>query len=83
MFTERDYSSSEVISSVVAHAVALLKSYVSDLDPELLCKEYPCKDDDKWDALIEGVFDAAQHFVSKYDFLWPVINIVWTPSLSF
>jgi hypothetical protein len=22
----------------------------------------------EWDALIEGVFDAAQHFVSEYDF---------------
>jgi hypothetical protein len=27
-----------------------------------------CKDDYKRDALIEGVFEAAQHFVSKYDF---------------
>jgi hypothetical protein len=40
MFTERDWSSSEVISSIVAHVVALLKSYMPDIDPELLRKEY-------------------------------------------
>jgi hypothetical protein len=41
MLSERDYSSSAVISSVVAHTVALLKSYVPDLDLELLRKDYP------------------------------------------
>jgi hypothetical protein len=41
MLFEHDYSSSTVISSVVAHVVALLKSYVPDLDPELLHKDYP------------------------------------------
>jgi hypothetical protein len=40
MFTERDHSSSEVISLVVAHVVALLNNYVPDLDPELLRKDY-------------------------------------------
>jgi hypothetical protein len=45
MFAERDYSSSEVISLIVKHVVALLKSYVPDVDPELLHKEYRCKDD--------------------------------------
>jgi hypothetical protein len=72
MFAEWDYSSLEVISLVVKHVVVLLKSYMPDVDLELLRKEYQCKDDDEWDALIEGVFDAAQHFVSKYDF--PVAN---------
>jgi chromosome segregation ATPase len=37
MLSECDYSSSMVISLDVAHAVALLKIYVSDLDTELLC----------------------------------------------
>jgi hypothetical protein len=41
MLFKHDYSSSTVISSVVAHVVALLKSYVPDLDPELLHKDYP------------------------------------------
>jgi hypothetical protein len=64
MFTKRDNSLSEAISSDVVHTVTLRKSYAPDLDPELLVKEYRCKDDDEWDALIEGLFDAAQHFVS-------------------
>jgi uncharacterized protein (DUF3084 family) len=51
MFAEWDFSSSEVISSAVAYAVALLKSYTSDLDVELFCKEYQCKDDAERDAL--------------------------------
>jgi hypothetical protein len=66
--TERDYYSSEVISSTVAHVVALLKSYMPNIDPELIRKEYQCKDDDERDALIEGVFDAAKHFIFEYDF---------------
>jgi hypothetical protein len=68
MFAEWDYSSSEVIPSVVVYTVALLKSYVPDLDPELLRKEYQYKDGDEWDAITEGVLDATQHFVSEYDF---------------
>jgi hypothetical protein len=71
MFTERDYSLSEVISSTVAHAVTLLKSYMPDVDPELLRKEYRCKDDDERDALIESAFDAAQHLLYEYDFSMP------------
>jgi hypothetical protein len=51
----------------MAHAVAFLKNYVPDLDLKLLRKEYQCKDDDERDALTEGVFHAAQHFVSQYD----------------
>jgi chromosome segregation ATPase len=47
MLSEHDYSSSTVISSVVAHAVALLKSYVPDLDTKLLCRDYPFDDDDE------------------------------------
>jgi hypothetical protein len=42
MLSERNYSSSIVISSAVACAVALLKSYVSDLD-------------DEWDALKDSL----------------------------
>jgi hypothetical protein len=67
MFAECD-TSSEVIASAVAHIVALLKSHAPDLDPEILHKEYQCKTDANRDALIEGAFYAAQHFVSEYDF---------------
>jgi hypothetical protein len=39
--------------------------------PELLRKEYRCKDDDERDALIESAFDAAQHLLYEYDFSMP------------
>jgi chromosome segregation ATPase len=68
MLSERDYSSSTVISLAVAHVVALLKSYVPNLYPELLRKDYPFEDDDEWDTLIDSVYDTIQYFVSQYDF---------------
>jgi hypothetical protein len=64
MISECDYSSLVVVSSAVAHAVALLKSYVPDLDTELLRWDYPFDDDDERDALMDSVYDTAQHFVS-------------------
>jgi hypothetical protein len=63
-----DCSSSIVISSVVAHEVALVKSYIPDLDLELLHKDYPFEDDEERDTLIDNVFETAQYFVSQYDF---------------
>jgi hypothetical protein len=70
MVAERDYSSTAVISSVVAHAVVLLKSYTLHLDPELLRKDYPFGNDkeQEWDALINCMYDIAQYFTSQYDF---------------
>jgi hypothetical protein len=68
MLSEHDYSSLVVISLAVAHIVALLKSYMSDLDTELLHRDYPFNDDDERDALIDSVYDTTQHFVSQYDF---------------
>jgi hypothetical protein len=62
MLSERDYSSSAMISLVVAHAVALLKSYLHDLDTELLHRDYPFDDDEEWDTLIDSVYDTPQHF---------------------
>jgi hypothetical protein len=62
-----DYSSSAVLSSTVAHAVALLKSHTPNLDRELLHRDFPFADDE-WDALIDSVYDTTQHFVSQYDF---------------
>jgi hypothetical protein len=57
-----------VISSMMAHAVALLKSYAPDLDIKLLRRDIPFDDDEEWDALIDSVYDTAQHFMSQYDF---------------
>jgi hypothetical protein len=68
MFTERDTSSSEVMALAVAHTVGLLKSYVPDLDLELLHKEYQCETDAERDVLVDGTFDASQHFMFSYDF---------------
>jgi hypothetical protein len=53
-----------VISSVVAHVVALLKSHAPDLVTELLHRDFPIADDEEWDALIDSVCDTAHHFVS-------------------
>jgi hypothetical protein len=68
MLSEHDYSSLAVISSMVALAVALLMSYVLDLDIELLHRDYPFEDDDEQDTLIDSMYETAQHFVSQYDF---------------
>jgi hypothetical protein len=68
MLSKHDYSSSEVISSAMAHVVALLKSYVPDLGTELLRRDYPLDNDDEQDTLIDSVYDTAQFFVSQNDF---------------
>jgi hypothetical protein len=57
-----------MISSVVAHAVALLKIYSFDLNLELLHRDFPFDDEEERDALIDSVYDTAQHFVFQYDF---------------
>jgi hypothetical protein len=54
--SERDYSSSTMISLAVAHAMVLLKSHTPDLDRELLRRDYPFDDDEERDTLIESVF---------------------------
>jgi hypothetical protein len=56
----------------VAHAVALLKSHMSDLDTEQLCRDCLFDDDEEQDPQIDCVYDTAQHIVSQYDF--SVIN---------
>jgi hypothetical protein len=66
--SEHDYSSSAVISSVVANAMALLKSHTPDLDTEQLQRDFPFDNDEERDALIDNVCDTAQHFMSQYDF---------------
>jgi hypothetical protein len=59
MLSEHNYSSSMVISSAVAHAVALLKSHTLDLDIELLHRDFLYADDEERDALIDSVYDTA------------------------
>jgi hypothetical protein len=66
--SERNLSSSAVISSTVAHAVAPLKSHTLDLDTEQLRRDFPFDNDEERDVLVESVYDTTQHFVSQYDF---------------
>jgi hypothetical protein len=66
--SEHDYSSSAVISSVVAHAVALLKSHTPNFDTEHPQRDFPFDNDEEQDALIDNVYDTAQYFMSQYDF---------------
>jgi hypothetical protein len=56
-----------MISSAVAHAVALFKNHLPDLNMKLLCQNFTV-DDVKRETLVSRAFDAAQDFVSSYDF---------------
>jgi hypothetical protein len=56
-----------MISSVVAHAAALFKNHLPELNMELLCQDFTV-DDAEHETLVSSTFDAAQDFVSSYDF---------------
>jgi hypothetical protein len=56
-----------MISSAVAPAAALLKNHLLDLNMELLRKDFTV-DDAEREILVSSAFDAAQDFVSSYDF---------------
>jgi hypothetical protein len=64
---KRDFSSSAVISSVMAHAMALVKNHVPDFDTEILRRGFSI-DEAEREALVDSVYNTAQHFVSLYDF---------------
>jgi hypothetical protein len=68
MLSEHDYSSSVVISSAMAHTVALLKIHTPDLETKQLRRDFLFDNNEERDALIDNVYDTAQHFVSQYDF---------------
>jgi hypothetical protein len=52
---------------MVAHAAALFKNHLPDLNMELLCQDFTV-DDVEHETLVSSAFDAAQDFVSSYDF---------------
>jgi hypothetical protein len=52
-----------VISLAVAHAVALFKNHLPDLDMEILHKDFII-DDTTHETLVASAYDAAQDFVS-------------------
>jgi hypothetical protein len=62
VLSKRDFSSSTVISSAVANAMALVKNHMPKFDTEVLRKDLT-------------IDDTAQHFVSLYDFsVLPELN---------
>jgi hypothetical protein len=67
VLSEREDSSVLMISMAVANAMTLLKSYLPDLDVELLRKDFTI-DEAKREALTSGAYDAAHEFASSYDF---------------
>jgi hypothetical protein len=64
---KREWSTNMMISSAVAHTVALFKNHLPDLNMEILRQDFTV-DDAEREALVSSVFDAAQDFVSSYDF---------------
>jgi hypothetical protein len=56
-----------MISSAVAHAAALFKNHLPNLNMELLRQDFTV-DDAECETFVSSAFDAAQDFVSSYDF---------------
>jgi paraquat-inducible protein B len=65
--SKREDSFNMMISSVVSHAAALFKNHLSDLNMALLRQDFTV-DDAEHETLVSNAFDAAQDFVSSYDF---------------
>jgi hypothetical protein len=56
-----------MISTVVANAMALLKSHLPDLGVELLRKDFTVEEAER-EALTSGTYDDVHEFASSYDF---------------
>jgi hypothetical protein len=56
-----------MISSAVAHTAALFKNHLPDLNMKILHQDFTV-DDAEREALVFSAFDAAQDFVSSYNF---------------
>jgi hypothetical protein len=65
--SKHESSFNVMISSAVAHAAALFKNHLPDLNMELLCQDFTV-DDAEHETLVSQTFDVAQDFVSSYDF---------------
>jgi hypothetical protein len=65
--SKRESSFNTMISSAVAHAAVLFKNHLPDLNMEPLCQDFTM-DDAELETLVSNAFDAAQDFVSSYDF---------------
>jgi hypothetical protein len=51
----------------VAHTAALFKNYLPDLNMKILRQDFTVNNAER-KALVSSAFDAAQDFVSSYDF---------------
>jgi hypothetical protein len=65
--SKRESSLNMIISLAVEHDAALFKTHLIGLNMELLRQDFTV-DDAKRETLVSSVFDAAQDFVSSYDF---------------
>jgi paraquat-inducible protein B len=65
--SKHESSFNMMISSMVAHATTLFKNHLPDLNMELLRQDFTV-DNVERETLVSSVFDAAQDFVSSYDF---------------
>jgi hypothetical protein len=63
----RKNSFNMMISSTVAYAAALFKNHLPGLNLELLRQDFTV-DDAERKTLVSSTFDAAQDFISSYDF---------------
>jgi hypothetical protein len=70
---KREGSANILISSAVAHTAALFKNHLPNLNMEILRQDFTV-DDARREALVSSAFDAAQDFVSSYDFTSLVVS---------
>jgi hypothetical protein len=56
-----------MISSAVAHAMVLFKNHLPALNLELLRQDFTMNDAER-KTLVSSAFNAAQDFISSYDF---------------
>jgi chromosome segregation ATPase len=65
--SKREDSSILMILTAMTNSMMLLKSYLSDLDVELLCEDFTV-DKAEREALTSGTYDVTHKFSSSYDF---------------
>jgi hypothetical protein len=65
--SKREFSSSVVISSMVANAMELVRNHMPEFNAEVLRKDFTV-DDMEQAVLVNNASDIAQHFVFLYDF---------------
>jgi hypothetical protein len=65
--SKREIFFNMMISSAVAHVVALFKNHLPDLILKLLRQDFTVNDVER-ETLVSSAFNAAQDFVSSYNF---------------